>query len=62
MEQDLVGTDILDGKYKVKKFIGNGSYGYVFLVQRNQDGKEFVIKIDFAYPDIEESGVKKEYE
>ena len=42
------GTDILEGRFRVIKRLGTGSFGEIYKVQKNDDGAIFAAKIERA--------------
>ena len=48
LEREFIGIDIVDGTYKVVEQIGYGSFGFIYKVKHNKNGKLFAAKIEFG--------------
>ena len=42
---DFHAGSVIDGKYTVDRPLGEGSFGKVFRVRRNSDGRQFALKL-----------------
>lgn len=42
------GMDILEGRFKVIKRLGNGAFGEIYRVEKKRDGTQYAAKIERA--------------